>query len=96
VGTLPALPISNKGVTPQIALVAIGRSPERSFLCLCFYYYPAIKKSGAWAPDWVIALREDKLNTGLPLKRSSVAAHQLPATIARSELAAGTAAWTTQ
>lgn len=46
VGTLPALPVNNKGVTPQIALVAIGRSPERSFLCLCLYY-PAIKKSGA-------------------------------------------------
>ncbi len=37
-GTLPALPISNKGVTPQIALVAIGRSPERSFLWLCPSY----------------------------------------------------------
>lgn len=60
VDTLPALPVNNKGVTPQIALVAIGRSPERSFLCLCFYC-PAIKKSGAWAPDWVIALREDRL-----------------------------------
>ncbi len=70
-GTLPALPVNNKGVTPQIALVAIGRSPERSFLCpyLC---HLAIKKSGAWAPDWVIVLREDRLSTGLPLKWSSV------------------------
>lgn len=59
VGTLPALSVNNKGVTPQIALVAIGRSPERSFLC-SYLYYPAIKKSGAWAPDWVIALREDR------------------------------------
>lgn len=73
VGTLPALPVNNKGVTPQIALVAIGRSPERSFLCPCFYY-PAIKKIRSLGSGLghYLAREQAMQSAGLLLKRSSV------------------------